>query len=496
MTKRRLALTILLLFGPANQHAAADTIWWTNDDGDSGTQTDGDSLWGNPLNWKIAFDSGGHGTGVPDETLPTYITTSDHAHAGHALDDPRAIIDGAIQATTKPLYVGGWTVALDPEHGDPAAHEGILDLIDGDLLVADKPPGVPGNPRCYYMRVGYRGATGTVNQSGGTVSSCTYISVAFDLNALGVTGLGTYNLSGGTVDALGFDLGPHGTGVLNVSGGVIENTDPNQNGTSLVGRGYNSQGTGYTPGYGLLRQSGGTIDQHTIQLGRETGSAGALVIDDNQDLHAENVLDVGLFGTGTVVQRGGTVSVDNVVRLAPRSGSYGSYTISGGTLQTASAAIVNGIRNGQYSDGDADPFDELGAGHLVVVGSGGTVDLAGSYHQNHVSRLTFVLTTSSASPPAHISPVQAARDARFEQGAVIDIDLQGGDGAGLGNGGPVFTPQDEQVFVLVTAGDNVVDDGVKLDPEDEGVWKLLVGSQDVRVAYCPNPPYTSGDCAP
>ncbi|MDA8563930.1 hypothetical protein N9L06_05705 [Mariniblastus sp.] len=66
---------------------------------------------------------------------------------------------------------------------------------------------------------GGAGATATVNQTGGTLTSNTWVV----LGNFGANGTATYNISGGTVSATGGNLavGQEGTGTLNVSGTAV-----------------------------------------------------------------------------------------------------------------------------------------------------------------------------------------------------------------------------------------------------------------------------------
>jgi hypothetical protein len=194
-----LAAALVLGVSPAG----AETLWWFGDAGDD--------LWSNPANWELS--SGG--AEAPSADLDVYITTSDH----NGLDELEVfpLIDstmmGVDRAESATLYVGGWPYYLDAHHGSPLGRYGVLDVA-GDLYIADR---TAGSPPCYYLRLGYRGARGTLNQSGGTISSCTLFSVAYD----SADSVGIWNLSGGEMVGFGLDLGVQGTGILDMTGGEI-----------------------------------------------------------------------------------------------------------------------------------------------------------------------------------------------------------------------------------------------------------------------------------
>lgn len=452
------------------------TAWWIDGEGD----------WDVGSNWNL---------GVPESDERTYITTSEDTHTPDAGDPIRVIFDDSSGSTRMvgPLYVGGWHDQFNADHGSPVGHFGELDIEDGHL----KSESTTGTPGCGYMYVATGGARGTVNHSGGTFESCTVLPISYNSGQYvdanddpDVRGFGTYNLSGGTVDVFGVGVGSQGTGLFDMTGGVLLGS-----GNHAVGRGYNNSQTGFRPGIGMFNQEGGTLNGDSLQLGRETGSVGSLAVRDNvaADVNGDRtgvedglevrILDAGFYGTGGVVQTGGTVKAWQRLRLGVKRGSMGSYSIAGGSLSVGSGSTNNGVWVGST-------FESNSFGNFIVIGSKPSIDVDGSFHIKAGCRLTAILEDDAA-----ISTIDVEDDAIFEAGSFVDVDLAGSDGAGGGQA-PFASATDEQVFTLMTVGGSISDGGLSLDADDTD-WKLDVdtGAGTVSVAYCPNPPYSSGPCS-
>ena len=177
--------------------------------------------------------------------------------------------------------------------------------------------------------------------------------------AVGSSGLGVFNLSGGTVSLRGgLTLGQAAAsvGTFNVSAGTI-------NGNQLI--------VGYNAGSGVVNQTGGTVTFNQLQLGQagagsyrlsgansnlvvgsatggydaalgsNAGVAGTLVMSDGL-FNVFNDLFVGLQGDGAVDQSGGLVVVQGNAELADGLGSTGHYLLSGtGQLATHSLIVGN-----------------------------------------------------------------------------------------------------------------------------------------------------------
>jgi T5SS/PEP-CTERM-associated repeat protein len=219
-----------------------------------------------------------------------------------------------------------------------------------------------------------RDGDGTVSVSGSTNLTLSSSTGTGDLTVGegGYTGTFNWN-STGTLTVQGkLRIGQTGIGTLNQNNGVVIGGNTAGSLKFLaVGHTTGGQGT-YNLNNGVLRPSGGfagTEFRQTvigdaggtgeINVGDGTGAASSAAIETNDDLiigraggtglmrvrsdgkvelrtntNAAELL-VGQGSTGTVIQTGGLVKADNLFRIGSGAGSSGSYTISGGALQTA-----------------------------------------------------------------------------------------------------------------------------------------------------------------
>jgi endonuclease/exonuclease/phosphatase family metal-dependent hydrolase len=213
------------------------------------------------------------------------------------------------------------------------------------------------------LRVG-QGGTGTMNQAGGVViagnvaGSTKFLGIGVDPGSNG-----TYNLDGGTLRPSGGFNGTQfrqtlvgdnsATGVLNVGNDVgnaasaaIESNDD-----LIVGRG---------GGNGTLR----VRNDGRIELRSNPSSTQAELI-------------VGESGQGTVVQTGGAVTSDALVRIGGGNTGVGSYIMSGGTLDTATDGVA--------------PFQ------IARGGASGTLRISGSASVTHGAEMIIADDTNTGS---------------------------------------------------------------------------------------------------
>lgn len=179
----------------------------------------------------------------------------------------------------------------------------------------------------------------------------------------------TYTISGGTFDtgtdsgAVDPDLevGYSGTGTFNQSGGVVTVAD------ELV-IGHNSTGNG------KVNLSGGTLN---VSKDAGTGvyvgfrGTGELAVSGTGQLSTQSVVSVGtdVGSIGTVTQTGGSISAHQVI-LADAAGAQATYSMQGGTLNTASHLYVGESDMATYTQ------------------TGGDVTVGGQFRVNHGSMAT------------------------------------------------------------------------------------------------------------
>ncbi len=130
---------------------------------------------------------------------------------------------------------------------------------------------------------------GTFNQSGGTHTVASIMTLGYESTAVG-----TYDLTGGLLNPSGMTLGLNGTGTCTQSGGT----------NSVAGE---------------------------LHLGHNSGGEGAYYLSEGT-LNVGTSEYVGLRGNGTMTQTGGTHTVTERLCLGYDTGSHGTLIISGGSL--------------------------------------------------------------------------------------------------------------------------------------------------------------------
>lgn len=226
------------------------------------------------------------------------------------------------------------------------------------------------------LRVG-QGGTGTLNQTAGVViGGNTAGSFKFIGIGVGSGSNGTYNLNGGQLRPSGGFAGTQfrqtlvgdegATGALNVGddSGAANSAAIQSNDDLIVGR---------NGGTGTLRvRSDGRVELRTSSNPAE--------------------FRVGQSAAGTVIQTGGSVLADDLVLLGSGSGGVGNYTISGGSLATATdgsgsfrIASGGGVGTLRVSGSSsvthgaelylASETNTGGVGRLEIIGHGATVQV-------------------------------------------------------------------------------------------------------------------------
>jgi hypothetical protein len=202
---------------------------------------------------------------------------------------------------------------------------------------------------------------GTFNQSGGTNS----VTNSLVLGSLSGPGHGTYNLDDGFLSADTITINNNGTfhmnsgslsyETFNQTGGIVTGTLENLAGSTfnydsgtfsgrLVNGGTVNLNADFTAGNGLAQHSATPL---TLSAGRAITlngeglevDQGAIFNQDGGNL-ATTETYIGLAGTGTFNQTGGTNSVTNNLVLGNVDSGQGTYNLEAGTL-TAGSIVVN-----------------------------------------------------------------------------------------------------------------------------------------------------------
>lgn len=243
-----------------------------------------------------------------------------------------------------------------------------------------------------WVQLGAAGSTneadqaGTVNQSGGTWQSSlnsTILFIGHSSNAA-QTGVGTYNLSGGTIALTGAQeirLGNQssaGDGRMNVTGGAIASSTS----TTLLRVGY------VDGGKGLYTQSGGSATFGTIDIASLAvlGGMGSGVVTLSGGTLAATTVNVGTTQRGTFTLSGsGVMNLAGMITVGGAAGSSGTMSLNGGQINftttsaniTAGAAGVVNVSSGTLSN-QSSPAGTVTVSAPMVIGSGGLTIAASS----------------------------------------------------------------------------------------------------------------------
>ncbi len=134
-------------------------------------------------------------------------------------------------------------------------------------------------------------------------------------------------------------------------------------------------------GTGTINQSGGTSTCDSILLGSYAGSNGYYSLSGDSRLSAY-IVDVGLGGNGTFTQKGGIHTVSDQLNLALQAGSVGNYDLSGTGQVSAKSENI-----GAYGTGT---FTQTGGTNTITdtLDIGGQPGSVGNYNLSGTGQLT------------------------------------------------------------------------------------------------------------
>ena len=255
---------------------------------------------------------------------------------------------------------------------------------------------------------GTGGATGVVNQTGGTVTNAATDAGgrlwlgSNEGNSAGGASSGTYNLLGGTLNARGVAIGRHYTGIFNQSGGIANivaggevttiGTIAGSNGSyTLSGGVLNKTGDMQigAVGTGTMSVSGGTMNSTGwLVVGRFAGGNGTMTVSSGSVNHTDNATSMilGEEGTGTLTVSGtGAVNVNSTqgLRIGHAATGNGTINLNGGTLaanfiqksnagSTAKINLDGGTLKSLANTGDF--FLGMGSANLEIKAGGAKFD--------------------------------------------------------------------------------------------------------------------------
>lgn len=350
------------------------------------------------------------GTGIINQTGGTLTTTS----GGLSLGFYR---NGTCQAGTFPSFVGtgngtynlsagSLTVALNEDIGVNGSGSftqsgGTNTIQNGNgLRLGVDSAGIGtytvsgGTLSAGFLTIG-RSGTGTFTENGGTVNIAGNLLMGNGGGGVGVGGTGTLNLNGGTLNIGSGFIGnvPQSTGTVTIAGSSVLNVSSrltigvsgqgmltlqdagsltvSGNGVAIVPGFLSPIEDIGSPGTGTVVQTGGT---HTIQspyglrLGVGTTGNGTYIMDGGT--FSMGYTAIGRDGIGTFTQNGGTVNVSNIVYVGYNPTATGTLSINGGTFNFGTLTVGNAAGSNGAINLTSGTFYNLGC--CETVGNGGT----------------------------------------------------------------------------------------------------------------------------
>jgi hypothetical protein len=281
-------------------------------------------------------------------------------NAGTASTNFLTVLNGLALATNGVTTIAGSALEVRGLAGGSLTVDGLLTLNTGILIATNPPtaaPSIVGNAglgilqlvggiaQFNNLRLGnVPGAQGIISQSGGSLSAAQAV--------IGNNGAGTLNLTNGSFSTPFLVVGANGPGVVNQMGGtnslsgLLGIVNGPGSGTYNLSGGILNAGalevgnTFLPPGPGTFTQTGGAVTVTNEFFVGHSGSTNTYNLT-NGSLSAF-VMSVATFGTGVVYQAGGNITVSSTLNVGDNSSSAsGSYLLSGGTLSAGSAFIGN-----------------------------------------------------------------------------------------------------------------------------------------------------------
>ncbi|MEK7949644.1 beta strand repeat-containing protein [Luteolibacter soli] len=287
---------------------------------------------------------------------------------------------------TMNMNTSGTLTVTGPLHVGTQASTGVLNLDSGTIAVANS-----------FFIGNAASATGTVNISGGTLNktnNATAFAVgnggggtlsqtggAITVNGefwVGSTSTATYTMSGGTLSSdTWFVVGRNGSGVgtLNMSGGTI--TKGGSNNVVIGADSATANGTVAMTG-GLFNVTGG------ITVVGNNGGIGALTLSNTAEFRTTQLVLATGTGTGTANFNGGTLEVGTITRTAGTGNAYFNGTKI--VPKADSATFISNLSTAEIQGGGLKidssgkslvvPQELSGTGTLIKSGAG-TLALSG-----------------------------------------------------------------------------------------------------------------------
>jgi len=288
--------------------------------------------------------------------------------------------------------------------------------------------------------------TTVINMTGTASSTPVGATYGLQLGSSGSGGKVTFNMTGGTYNAIDFFIGQSaGTYTGNQSGGTF--------------------------------QEGGTqyAAQEEFELAQATGAVSTWNLTGSSAVMNFGCMAIGESGTALVNQTQGTVTVNSItypnqspaptnfgLRLAQSGTGKGTYEISGGSLTVDQGGLTLGYTWAGASSG--------GTGNFQVVGDDSTINITGNYQENSGSTLTAEINSTG------LSTIDVTGNVNFASGSLLDVIQDDG------------LTYDSKFTLMSWTG---TETGTPtLSGADANKWTFTLANNELTLTYIPEPAST------
>jgi uncharacterized protein YhjY with autotransporter beta-barrel domain len=374
-----LLLALCLSLTTTYSARAQNIVIWTGD-------APGDPHnWANAANWNPAT--------VPGPTDDAFIeaTASINLPTAQTSIEQLDIFGNGSQVTlvgsaTSDLETDGFFVYHTGNLTLSLASGGVVNVADDDNFIGDQ---VFGSGSMSYSGSGALnfngtdnsltvggGSTGTINQTGGTISVAGQLVIGADQDVFSsgtAAGSGIYMISGTstlTADEIFIGVGststvttPVATGLLQITGGIV-------NATTSISLGVSSTVGAINGDSGVITQSGGTLTTGQLNIGESTGGFGSYTLTGGAFTGTTTVIgdETGASGTLTLTSGSGTATT-----LIVGNGGTGQFTNSSTMTILTGGGVTVGAQAGSVGTvTQNDGLLDIQGTSTLTVGNDGT----------------------------------------------------------------------------------------------------------------------------
>lgn len=351
------------------------------------------------------------------------------------------------------------------------------------------------------LKIGY-GGTGTFTMSGGTLETTGFITLGYSDGATGtltVEGDSVMTIGGGSDLSIAEKGQTTGTmyikdnAAISVAAAMYvgrrdeSNAYLYQSGGSLTVNGITSIGGRIakygTDTVGVYELSGGSFTtKSTLYLGcYSSSSSGTIEISNGAEMSVSGLTYLGYTGVGVIEQSSGTTTLGNSLYIGYLSGSNGTFTLSGGTVEAGNTAAgyygsaTVTLSGGEFTTGDHEYFSlahKSGSSASLAMSNDAILNVGGDMTIAEASSSIVVATLSdnvalNVNEKLYVGRLENATGTLIQSGGAVSVVLDVNIGRKVGAIG-TYT---------MTGGSLAVGDDIIVGDEGTGFFSFSNGTK-------------------